>query len=119
MLVFGVLMVAAPIVKIISAGEMYLTDFLPYVLAGVLGAGSEYHALGHIYKNRLQIAIGTKRDLFEAGMFKVPNVDEMRERFRKEIGTLTAVLDEMLAHERLFGPDAKRQEPSKERGAVS
>ena len=288
MLVFGVLIVAAPIVKIISDGEMYLTDFLPYVLVGMIGAGlfilglfsgrrskqlaaliaepfireifgadSEYHALGHVpdeciaaagfvngyeevsgsdfvrgsyrgipvmfsdvrltkteirrdsddnedhehvvelfhghwlvadfdrelaenpltvqekrsggnaiqmeseafnrqfsvfcpdahtaffiltphfmerlvavdaaadgnsnfkfYKNRLQIAIGTKRDLFEAGMFKVPNVDEMRERFRKEIGTLTAVLDEMLVHERLFGPGAERQGTSGERGDV-
>ncbi|MDR1620492.1 MAG: DUF3137 domain-containing protein [Clostridiales bacterium] len=66
-------------------------------------------------KNRLQIAIGTKRDIFEAETFKTPNVGAMRERFRQELGRLTAVLDEMLAHERLFGSDAERQEPSRER----
>jgi hypothetical protein len=63
-------------------------------------------------KNRLQIAVGTKRDLFEAEAFNAPNVDAMRERFRQEIGRLTAVLDEMLAHERLFGSDAKQMDPS-------
>jgi hypothetical protein len=67
-------------------------------------------------ENRLQIAVGTKRDLFETGAFKVPNVEAMRARFREDVGRLTGVLDEMLAHERLFGSDAERQEPSAEQG---
>ncbi|MDR0356657.1 MAG: DUF3137 domain-containing protein [Deltaproteobacteria bacterium] len=62
-------------------------------------------------QNSLQIAVGSKLDLFEAGFFKAPDVAAMRERFRREIGRLTGVLDEMLAHERLFGSDAERRAP--------
>jgi hypothetical protein len=57
----------------------------------------------HFAGNRLQIAVETKRDLFEASTFRVPNAEALWERFRGELGYLTAVLDEMLAHERLFG----------------
>ncbi|MDR1531694.1 MAG: DUF3137 domain-containing protein [Clostridiales bacterium] len=57
----------------------------------------------HFAKKRLQVAVETRRDLFEAKMFKAPDVNAMRERFRGELGRLTAVLDEMLNHERLFG----------------
>jgi hypothetical protein len=57
----------------------------------------------HFAQNRLQIAVGTRRDLFEAKMLKAPNVNAMRERFRGELGRLTAVLDETLSHEQLFG----------------
>ena len=57
----------------------------------------------HFAKNRLQIAVETGRDLFEADTFKAPNVDAMRGRFRTELGRLTTVLEEMLRHERLFG----------------
>jgi hypothetical protein len=57
----------------------------------------------HFFQNRLQIAVETRRDLFEARTFQAPDVNALRERFRGEIGRLTAVLDEMLNHERLFG----------------
>jgi hypothetical protein len=57
----------------------------------------------HFAQNRLQIAIGTWRDLFEAKTLKDSDVNAMRERFRGELGRLTAVLDEMLSHEKLFG----------------
>lgn len=53
--------------------------------------------------NRLQIAVETRRDLFEAGKWRAPNVKKMKERFQQEIGNLTGVLDEMLKNERLFG----------------
>ena len=54
-------------------------------------------------KNRMQIAVGTKRDLFEAETFKASDVDAMRERFQQKIGQITNVLDAMLAHKRRFG----------------
>jgi hypothetical protein len=53
-------------------------------------------------RNRLQIAIKTGRDIFEASNFKVPNVTALRDKFQLELGRLTNVLDEMLKHERLF-----------------
>jgi hypothetical protein len=57
--------------------------------------------------NRLQIAVGTKLDLFEASKWRAPNVIKMRARFRQEIANMTSILDEMLMHERLFGENAE------------
>lgn len=53
--------------------------------------------------NRLQIAIKTGHDLFEAGKWSAPNVKKLRTRFQQEIRNVTGILDEMLRHERLFG----------------
>ncbi|HWQ75804.1 MAG TPA: DUF3137 domain-containing protein [Syntrophomonas sp.] len=64
----------------------------------------------HFANNRLQIAVQTKRDLFEADTFKAPDVASLRTRFQHEIRQMTDVLDAMLAHERLFGPETGRRE---------
>jgi hypothetical protein len=40
----------------------------------------------HFAKKRLQIAVETRRNLFEAKIFKAPDVNARRERFRGELG---------------------------------
>jgi hypothetical protein len=39
MLLFGVMMMALPITKLIREGEMYLSDIFPYLIVGALGVG--------------------------------------------------------------------------------
>ncbi len=63
--------------------------------------------------NRLQIAVGTKHDLFEADKWRAPNVKKMKESFQQEIGNTTSVLDELLKNERLFG---RNTAPANEEG---
>lgn len=77
----------------------------PHFMERLVAVDKTVNGKSYFYfeKNRLQIAVETKRDLFEAGAFKAPKADALRERFRRELEPLTTALDEILRHERLFG----------------